>query len=354
MPRLNDLEQVMFPVDEYPVFTVVETKAGKQQIPVPDKKAIVNCTNNRVLGVVSRGYRLVSNREALSMAYDCCRVVFPETKPGEWGVSVTDAPATGGHCCIDLVHNSTALDFSFVKADDKPDAFGPFIRVVNSYNGLRALSFNIGYHRKVCKNGLILPGTVIRFKFSHLQREIGEIIQFEIDHEEIAKMKTYIGDYFKVLQNYAVKRQYFEPMVKAVLLLRKPKNAEPQTPGADDWDKLETHIEEMCEKYASELGANAYAVFNTVTEFASHPPENRCVYRERHGFQRRAGSWLATFTHECKQPGFDLQKHIEKFAMGDVNDEEQPPTIQGANHDREQPLQRIQHFRNVDGGEVSW
>ena len=30
-----------------------------------------------------------------------------------------------------------------------------FIRLTNSYNGLRAPAFDIGFHRKVCKNGLI-------------------------------------------------------------------------------------------------------------------------------------------------------------------------------------------------------
>jgi|GEM_PF-6289583 len=39
-----------------------------------------------------------------------------------------------------LVHNSTALDFTFVPAAERPEAFGPFIPATNSYNGLRALS----------------------------------------------------------------------------------------------------------------------------------------------------------------------------------------------------------------------
>ena len=81
----------------------------------------------------------------------CCRTVFPETQPSEWQVKDTDAPGMGGHCFIDLVHNSTALDFRFVPANDRPDAFGPFIRVANSYKGLRALAFDIGFYRKVCR-----------------------------------------------------------------------------------------------------------------------------------------------------------------------------------------------------------
>src|SRR5512139_3316465 len=149
MPRLTQLDEVLFPVEEHPVFASVKTESGERRLAIPDKRAIVNRNSGRVLGVVGRGYRLVSNREALDMAYQCCRAAFPETEPAEWQVEATDAPMTGGHCCIDLQHNSAKLDFSFVPAAERPDVFGPFVRVTNSYNGLRALAFDIGFLRKV-------------------------------------------------------------------------------------------------------------------------------------------------------------------------------------------------------------
>jgi hypothetical protein len=91
------------------------------------------------------------------MAATCAR-----TNSSEWTVKAIDAPSTAGHCCIDLVHNSTALDFSLVSPQGRPDVFGPFIRVTNSYNGLRALVFDIGFFRKVCTNGLILRDAIIQ------------------------------------------------------------------------------------------------------------------------------------------------------------------------------------------------
>ena len=137
-----------------------------------NKKAIVNIASQRVIGVVSRDYQLVTNQEALEWAYECCQNVFPDTNPAEWDVSATDGPSTGGYCRIDLVHRTAALDFSDVRPGQRPEAFGPFIRVTNSYNGLRALAFDIGFYRKVCQNGLIAPDTIVQFKFAH-QRELG-------------------------------------------------------------------------------------------------------------------------------------------------------------------------------------
>ena len=85
MPRLTKLDDVLFPVEEQPVFAVIRTKSGERRLPVPDKKAIVNAKTDRVLGVVSRGYRLVTNRQALGWAYQCCRTLFPRRNRGRRG-----------------------------------------------------------------------------------------------------------------------------------------------------------------------------------------------------------------------------------------------------------------------------
>jgi len=313
MPRLTELDEVLFPVEEHPVFAVVATEGDERRLPVPEKKAIINAESGRVLGIVSRGYHLVTNHEALDWAYQCCRIVFPDTQPGEWGVRATDAPSTGGHCFIDLIHNSTALDFEFVPPKDRPDAFGPFIRVTNSYNGRRALAFDIGFFRKVCTNGMILPESVVRFKFTHLDRDIGETIKFDVARERLEELTDTFGKYLGVLRQCEVRRSLFKPLVCGVLLIRKPKNAKPDTREDTDWEALENHLKELCSRYAKELGENAYAVFNAITEFASHPPHNRCVRRERHSFERLAGAWLYNFSRKCQEPGFSVDEYLENL-----------------------------------------
>src|SRR5258705_7417452 len=177
--RLSQLEEVLFPVEQHPVFVVVRDESGERRLPARDKKAIVNVASQRVLGIVSREYRLVTNQEALEWAYQCCRSVFPNTDAAEWDVCATDGPSTGGHCRIDLMHRTAALDFGDVRPGQRPEAFGPFIRVTNSYNGLRALAFDIGFYRKVCRNGLIAPDTIVQFKFAH-ERNLGMSIRFEV------------------------------------------------------------------------------------------------------------------------------------------------------------------------------
>ena len=310
MPRLSQLDDVLFPVGEHPVFVSVQSPSGQKRISVPDKKAIVHGATNRVLGIVSCGYRLVSNRQALEWAFQCCHAVFPETNSSEWKVKTIDAPSTAGYCCIDLVHNSTALDFSPVAPQGRPESFGPFIRMTNSYNGLRALVFDIGFLRKVCTNGLILRDAIIQFKFTHMRREIGEEIQFQVAHDRLVKLKARFGEYIAVLRACPVPRKDLVPFVLRVLALCPPDPLEPNARKAGDWNALSVHVADLCDKYAADLGDNAYAVFNAVTDLASHPPANRLVRRERNSLQRSAGEWVSIFGQRCREPGFDLTAYL--------------------------------------------
>jgi hypothetical protein len=155
---------------------------------------------------------------------------------------------------------------------------------------LRALAFDIGFYRKVCKNGLILPDTIIRFKFTHLRREIKETLEFDISHERLASLKSSFGSYLDALRACAVRPDQFGPFVRTVLSIRTPEKVEPKSLEAADWESLIAHIARLGDRYAGELGYNAYAVLNVITEFASHPPTNRNIHRERNSLQRLAGS----------------------------------------------------------------
>lgn len=315
MPRLSKLDDVLFPVDEHPVFVKFTDNGTERRLAVPEKKAIVHRNTRRVLGIVSRGYRLVSNSEALDMAQQCCRTVFPETKPGEWEVTTVDAPFTGGYCQIDLMHNTTALDFSFVSANERPEAYGPFIRVTNSFNGLRALGFEIGYFRKVCRNGMIARESIISFKFNHMRRDIGQTVEFLIDHDRLSDFKTNFKNSLAGLRGCAVPRRLFEPLLCSVLQLRPSQSSKPGLRDEYDWQRLGAHISSISSRYAEELGENAYATFNAITEFASQPPANRCVHRDRHSLQRLAGSWLASFNDVCQAPDFSITGYLKELKM---------------------------------------
>ncbi len=115
-------------------------------------------------------------------------------------------------------------------------------------------------------------------------------------------MKVKFQKYVVTLRDFPVPRVDFEQLLCGVLELRRPEPLKPHTREANDWSVLSKQITDLCTRYATDLGENAYSVFNAVTEFASHPPANRFVTRERLSLQRSAGEWIASFSDQVRSP----------------------------------------------------
>jgi hypothetical protein len=66
---------------------------------------------------------------------------------------------------------------------------------------------------------------------------------------------------------------------------------------------------------ASICPLNADFVADVITEFASHPPANRHVHRERNSLQRLAGTWLSDFAKRCRQSEFSLVTYLAELQL---------------------------------------
>ena len=82
----------------------------------------------------------------------------------------------------------------------------------------------------------------------------------------------------------------------------------------DDQRVLDADLVERRDRYFGELGANAYATFNLLTDFASHPSASNRLRRSRPAMERMAGAWLSRFRGDAQRPGFTVAKHIEELA----------------------------------------
>ena len=325
MPRITTPEELFFPVATQPIYTKQTDGGGlESEIPISNRLAVVNVRTSQVLGVVGRDYRLVTNHEACTYARKCAKVVFQDTTEDEWEIFAADAPQSGIYCHIDLRHKTGKLDFGYVMVgtrEEVPDAYGPYIRVTNSYNAQRALRFTIGCYRKVCANGLTARGDIISFSFAHTRDNIQLEIDFVVDHERVRKMQQEFKAAFDVLRRYKFDRKYGKELVQAVLAIRMPLNAKeventPFNAFQRDWFRLDGYVDSLYTKYADRLGDNTYAALQAATELASHPIENLCLRKDKHMLQRLAGEWLVDFKCQCEEPEFELSDYLKRSIQG--------------------------------------
>ncbi|MDE0132309.1 MAG: DUF932 domain-containing protein [bacterium] len=321
-------DAVMFPVAEVDVFA--ETEPGRLER-VHGRKAIVNTDSRRVLSVVSERYRVLHNRDALELARRCCIKAFPTTAPVHWEVVEVEAPRTGSYCRIDLRHSGTVLQEDWAFDRGKTDLYEPFLRVTNSYNRTRVFSIRLGVLRCACANGELYYHDSLRIAVAHDTSRIEEVIEREITEAKFRKAMGELRRQRRKLLGIKIPPDRFRPIVLSVLGIRKPRGLPEDR--ERDWQRLMAIIDDVGKGYRESLGPNAYALFNTLTDLASRPPDPEgeptgngersssrsygeserkgytFIRRERHTLQTRTGTWLRWFAGQSGSRQF-LWKYL--------------------------------------------
>ena len=300
----------LFDVEKAPLFASVTDREGNtRKVSASSRIAIVATGTDHVVGIVNKSYRLFTNREALDLSREFCLEAFPDTSDSEWEFRAAHGPASRSWVAMDLFHRSCAINLGGELATED---FTPFVRVTNSYNTSRAVRLDVGFMRGMCSNGMIFSAEVAKILASHTDEGIRHL-----------KLSQPFGSMAKLIEEFS------ETVAKVRAVEVTPdEGAEiarrvigwPVLPGdpterqREEQRDLDADLEVRRDRYFRELGTNAYAAFNLVTDFASHPPENRRMRRDRPNLERRAGEWLRDFKRAASQPGFTIPGHLKELA----------------------------------------
>ncbi|MCS3953122.1 DUF932 domain-containing protein [Salinibacter ruber] len=282
--------------------------------PISRYKAIVDCEREYVFKVVSESYELITNQEAVDIGERAYGKLFPDaSNHGNFNTLSVIAPGTRAHCHIDLVHES--FDFAVWEQDE----YIPYLRVTNSYNSTHALKYRIGFVRKACTNGVIFDDEVVNVNLPHTRsklegEDVSEVVELEADVERLRKLEENFVDYLKQLQEIRVPKLYTSPVAARALDLDFGVDS-------DDEDRRERErrkakefnreIQTRVDRYYPDLGPNAYAMFNVISDYATHREKAKERLRIN-TFQRRTGDWIRDFIGQQDDPHFGLDSYVEE------------------------------------------
>lgn len=293
----------MFPVALRDIYFEEPMDEGTLKVSIKDWKAVVEVERRRTFCVVSDDYRLVTNKEALEFGKQAFKQLFDTVNTDDLVVFNVIAPATGSSCHIDLIHKSYEVNIW------SKEVYLPYIRVTNSYNRSRALRFDLGFVRKLCDNGVIFEREAIEFKFYHTRQLIHEVIDFSKQYGKLKALEQKFVSYMTGIKDVAVPRAHALPlMVKALDMKfntgsqdkKKKRNAEKRL------NEFSAYASQLVNKYYSEMGENAYAIYNAATEYASAPPQSGANLIN--GMQKRVGNWVEEFT--AKQQPLNFGEYL--------------------------------------------
>jgi len=308
MVRISHLKELMFPVKLVPIFSEFPIDGSLRKIKIPNNRLVINAATGRPVGVVGRDYRLISNEEAINMGKKCCVQLFGLLDAKNVEVFNVDAPSTASYCHIDLVHK----DFVMNLWDEpgKPETYIPYVRITNSYNTTRALRFDIGFCRKICLNGVVFESETVKFSYHHSKNAIKNTIDFTIERDQMSRLIERFRNYTNRIKSVALNEDNSFKILSIVFRLKRPEEIKDRFEKSEH-DRLRNECRTRLTKNREDVGPNTYALFNTMTDIASNPPENRFFRRNKNSMQRTAGNWINDFQNRTAKDDFSVDKYIE-------------------------------------------
>ena len=166
--------------------------------------AVINEEKNKVIGIVSPKYKLVTNEEVAT--------VFEEALPYDVESVKDHFFDYGAIWKRRIVLDRNAFDFEVVPGDST----GILIEIFNSYNGKVSYGFSMMGFRWICSNGQIMgKKMLLNMSFTHMQNAIEKIrstfkLQLDSFHDTMNIWKKWNGEKFTMIdmQKYLDTRSY--------------------------------------------------------------------------------------------------------------------------------------------------
>jgi len=295
-----DSSQWMFDVLEADVFVSDPRNGESKSIRIPTKKALVAADTGEMVGIVGKNYKIVTNKEACELCRRLCVQVLPASSPSEWTVCSAAGTRSRSRVTLDLRHKSHVMNLWGLPGGGS-ETYTPFLRVTNSYNGLRALRFDVGFMRKHCSNGMIFEEKVVTVKAAHTKQAIAGL-DFGRIRTDFAELEARFVACLERVRTIGLAGSESLALVK--LVTGWPESSERMNARQRrELAQLDEQLAKVHNQYRAELGGNAYASFNTITDLATRPPRSFLIRREPSVLQQRAGMWLRSLLESDRTAG---------------------------------------------------
>lgn len=309
--RNTDIDKAFFPVELNPLFyrnNDKESMFNENLSPVKNYNALIDKTTGTILSVVTNDYRLVTNHEAYTIGIDCYQSIFGVGDKNKFKIFNVFLSVNKTICFIDLLYEGYEINIY------KGELYLPYLRIVNSYNKQRALSFELGFCRKLCSNGVIFEKQAIQLRYYHTKNSFSFNIDRDNLPEKFETLKNNFIDSNIHLYEISLNKKYALSLMMKIFDINITKDANNEFTKLQE-KRIEDFIyraESLLNKYINKMGENVYAIFNACTDYASNLPENQSSYFTDL-LQRKAGNWFENFIEQEKKKDFSYENYLNDY-----------------------------------------
>jgi len=304
----HQLKEILFDVKMQEVFSGFRYPGVNKEIPVRSKNhlAIVNQENGDILSVVGRNYKLIKNIEAIEMGKHIFKEIFPSVKTDELIPYKVVAPASKGSAHIDLISKSVNFDVW------QQERWLPFLRVSNSYNRSHALSFEIGFVRKLCSNGVLFNKKTMKIKYHHVK---DSQLHIKNDTEAIKSETKLFAEHCKTLNEIPIPQEKMFPLACKIFNVNlNPPDRRNLLRKIQQLSTFKETVDKLSTIYAKDLGENAYAVLSIVSDIVSHQNAQKIFpgfYLNVRTYYALPTDWMNDFVRLNTGGGFEMDEYLK-------------------------------------------
>lgn len=305
---VDRIKDVLFDVELQKLIAVSPSANSQNNIgkEIPNYKLVCKKESGQVISIVSKNYRLIPNKEALKMGIDVFKQLYPFVDEKELIPFRIVAPKSLASVHIDLIHKDVNFNVW------EQETWLPFIRITNSYNRTYALSFEVGFVKELCSNGVLFNKKTMKLKYTH---DKSRKIRLLNDAQEILKVSNIFESQCNRLRYYNLSRRDMFPLLCHILKINlKVPDKKKILSKAMNLEKLNKIVLEQSAEYEKLNGLNAYTAFNVATDIVSHNDHYKVIpgyYFNVRTFFSRPTVWMEDFSEKIMQRDFSLEKYLE-------------------------------------------
>jgi len=128
---------------------------------------------------------------------------------------------------------------------------------------------------------------------------------------EFARLEAEFVESLHNLTRYYVPEKYVWPLVCKVFGCRL--SEEPSQLQLQNYVNLKNHVLKLSRNYVSELGENAYAALNVLTDIASRPVAVASSATRVDSMQRKSGAWIKEFLGQVQSTEFHFDHYLGEY-----------------------------------------
>lgn len=303
--RLNN---VLFDVKLQDVYSDFRYPNTLFNLPIgtPHYRAVVNQSDGNIISIVGKNYQLISNQRAVEMGKQIFTQIYPFVKADELILFKVVSPKSRASVHIDLIHK----DVNFKVWDQ--EEWLPFLRTTNSYNRSIALSYEIGFVRKLCSNGVLFNKQSIKLKYFHNK---GNTVDITSAANQIKTTSHLFTEHCKFLKDYKIPNKLMFALVCQILDIKL------ELPNENQINKKLNSLQNLMEltsvltkRYSDESEPDAYTAFNIVTDLVSHQDEYKNLtgfYFNVRSYFAKPTDWMDDFSAKLNGKGFVYTEYLK-------------------------------------------